>query len=335
VPEYNHGFKKPRRARHFAVVALYVLILAGILVLGRYLDAEQEPKNVFGSLDGRFTSDISLDYGGKTVYYRENEITNYLLIGMDCEKQPVSAYQDGGQADFLLVLSIDRVRRTVTPLMIDRDTMAQVTTYGIFGNAAGTRRMQICLAQAFSGSGVSGSRNTARAVSALLGGIEIDRCLLMDLKGIALLNDAVGGVTVTLDDDLTALDASLARGATVTLKGDLAERFVRGRTTVADGTNLSRMNRQKTYIKSLIRTTQTQMEKDASFIASVLDALEGHLESDTDKSILLGDANAYKNYVWQEMQMLPGTHRVGEDGFAEFWVNEPAAAKMIVETWFK
>lgn len=334
MADYSNGNKHASLFRGICMVALYGVILLAIIIIGRQWDRQEPQKQVYGSLEGRFTSDISLDYQGEKVYYRQNEITNYLLIGVDRDKLVVTDHQSGGQADFLLLLSVDRRNRTITPVMIDRDTMAQVPTYGVFGNAAGTRNMQICLAQAFSGSGVSNSRNTAKAVSSLLGGIRIDHYVLLDLKGIALLNDAVGGVTVTLEDDLTALDPVLRKGATVCLRGEMAEHFVRGRMTVADGTNLSRMSRQRTYIEALLDTVLRQMERDGTFASKLFDSLSGHMETDTDKGVLLSHVNAYYRYEWQDMQMLPGIHRLGEDGFAEFWPDEQACADLIVDIWF-
>jgi len=219
--------------------------------------------------------------------------------------------------------------------MIDRDTMADVSTYGIFGNPAGVRKMQICLANAFSGSNISSSRNTARAVSSLLGGVVIDRYLLMDIGGIAILNDAVGGVEVTLKDDLSALDPALEKGATVRLEGDMAEHFVRGRTTVADGTNVSRMSRQRTYLESLMDTIYRRLEEDDGFMAGVFDSLSGHIESDTSENILLSDINTYRGYEWQDLVMLPGVHRMGDDGFMQYWPDDEESREIIAGIWFE
>lgn len=335
MPDYRRGFKRSSLIRSAGMIALYALILLAIFVVGRILEPKQEPAPTFGSLEGRFRSDVSLDYQGDTIYYRENEITNYLIIGIDRSEMSPAEYQAGGQADFLLVLSIDRRNRTVTPVMIDRDTMAQVPTYGVFGNPAGTREMQICLAHAFSGSGVTGSQNTMKAVSALLDGVKLHRFVLLDMGGISRLNDAVGGVTVTVKDDLTALDPALQKGATVRLNGEQAEKFVRGRTTVADGTNASRMTRQHTYLEALLQVMRRQMQADSTFVEKVFESLDGHMESDTPEQVLISDVNAYHSYQWQDLRLLPGTHKLGEDGFAEFWPDVQAMTELIVEIWFE
>ena len=334
MPHYERGARRSLKTRHFTLIALYGAILILLVVFKFVFDKEEPIPETFGSLEGRFTSDVSLEYGGKTLFYRENEITNYLLIGMDQTEIISSGYQNGGQADFLLVLSIDRRNHTVTPLMIDRDVMTPVTTYGVFGNAAGSRVMQICLAQAYSGTNVSGSMNTARAVTELLCGVKIDRCLVMDLGGIRLLNDAVGGVTVTVEDDLSVLDEALSKGATVHLTGNLAEHFVRGRMSVADGTNASRMRRQKVYLNALMDTMSAQMKTNDSFAGDVLGALSGHIQTDTPTETLLSEVSIYKDYTWQPLQALPGTHVTGEDGFAEFHADAEGVKQWVARTYF-
>ena len=314
-------------------VFLYLAILAGVVIFA-LVPEKQVGTETFGSLEGRFTSDIKMIHRGKMVHYRENEITNYLLIGVDNENLQVGSYQNGGQADFLLMLSVDRRNRTITPVMIDRDTMTQVSTYGVFGNPAGERQMQICLAQAFSGREVTSSRNTASAVTNLLSGVKVNHYVTMDISGIALLNDTLGGVTVTLEDDLTALDPLMKKGATILLKGEMAEQFVRGRMTVADGTNASRMRRQRTYMEALLDQFKAKMDGDAAFLERIFETLHGHLESDASDNVLLSDVNAYYGYTWKALQTLPGAHRVGDDGFTEFWPEKQTFEDMIVDIWF-
>lgn len=336
MEEYGHVKKRRVRPKSIVMLLLYALILVCLVTAALLWDKKsQQHTEVFGSLEGRFTSDIALNFNGKTLYYRENEITNYLLIGTDQNDIQADSHQSGGQADFLLILSVDRVNRTITPFMIDRDTMANVTTFGIFGNPSGSRVMQICLAQAFSGTGVSGGENTAEAVSRLLYGVKIDRCLVMGLDGIPLLNDAVGGVEVTVQDDLTALDSSLRKGETVKLNGTLAESFVRGRTTLADGTNEARMKRQSAYLDALIKRVSALVREDKNAFERIFTSLSGHVETNVSQSVLISESNAFQTYAWKELVEIRGTHRIGEDGFTEFWPDEAQMKAIVAGIWFE
>ena len=132
---------------------------------------------------------------------------------------------------------IDSKDKTVRQLKIDRDTMAEVTVLGMLGNPVGTTQMQISLAHGF-GDGKEESCGYARdAVSRLMQGENIDFYLAMSLDGISVLNDLAGGVTVTLEDDFSAADPAMTKGATLTLQGDQAEIFVRRRMDIGEGTN--------------------------------------------------------------------------------------------------
>lgn len=333
MPEYENGYKRAVSKRHIGLVLLYGVILLALILVGLIFDRNQK-QDSFGSLAGRFDSEISVSHNGQTYHYRENEITNYLLIGMDDDSRDMTGYQSGGQADFLLVLSIDRRSRTITPVMIDRDTMAMVNTYGIFGNPAGARQMQICLAQAFSGSGVTGSENTAKAVTKLLGGVKIDHYIAMDIGGIALLNDALGGVTVTLSDDFTAIDPAMKKGATVHLDGKMAEIFVRSRLNVGDGTNVSRMARQHVYLEALLAALEEKIGGSADEIKEIFGSVSGHVKSDAAQNVIFGDINSYCGYDWQMLHAPQGAHRMGDDGFMQFWPDEQSFQDMIVEIWF-
>lgn len=333
--KHRFGTMLPRKLTIIAgSVLLYTVILILLFVMNFNSD-NQEKQAVFGSVDDRFLSDITLEHEGDTWHYRENEITNYLLIGLDRESiNRSTGYQNGGQADFLVVLSIDRINRTITPVMLDRDTMAQVQTYGVFGHPSGIREMQLCLAQAYSTKGSSGSDNTARTVEGLLYGVKIDHYVTLDISAVPLLNDAVGGVEVTLQDDFTEYDPQMVQGATIRLTGEQAEYFVRGRMTVADGTNASRMKRQQQYISGFLTQLHRELEKDPDKMIELLNDVSGHVQTDATEEILLRDADAYSGYEWKPMRTPEGTHHIDECGFAEFRVDEEDLRSMIANLWF-
>lgn len=315
-------------------ILAYILILA-VLLLYAYFNKEQRKDPVFGSVDGLYFSDIVMEYDGEKYYYRENEITNYLLIGLDRDSMnQTTGHQNGGQADFLVVLSVDRINRTITPVMLDRDTMTEVQTYGVFGHPSGKRVMQLCLAQAYSGKNTSGSRNTANSVEKLLYGVKIDRYVTLDISAVPVLNDRIGGVEVKLEDDFTVYDPVMARGSTIRLMGDQAEFFVRGRMTVADGTNASRMKRQQQYITAFLTQLRQKMETDPDMLLKLWNSVDGHIQSETPEEILLQEADVYANYKWNPMRILEGTHSLDEYRFAEFQVDENSLRKLAAEIWF-
>lgn len=212
-----------------------------------------------------------------------DDLTTILLIGYDHQSQGVMAEQhgfsNGGQADFLLLVVLDHENRQIHQLSIDRDTMTPVKLYGATGAYLGTRSLQICLAHAYGDTQEMNNRNTVWAVEKLLGieaeddGAQIDWYLTMDISGISVLNDLLGGVTVSIEDDFTHLDPTMQPGATLTLKGMQAEYYCRQRYDVGDQSNASRMARQRIYLDAAAQVLKARLQEDAGFARTLLDGM--------------------------------------------------------------
>lgn len=342
---HEHGHRHHRRQMSrrvmvlivLGLLVLYVGVIAGIRLVGDQLEGRDVPEPV-GSLDGRFdVQAITTDYRGRTWTYRERDLTNILVVGIDWAEMPEASISSryGGQADFLLLITLDRENRTVSTLQIDRDTLADIRIYGPFGDFAGKRQTQICLAQAFGESLEENCENTAWAVSQLLGGIPVDRYMALDMGGIAALNDALGGITVTLEDDFSALDPQMTAGTTLTLQGKQAEYFVRSRMGVGEGTNSSRMKRQRAYIQAAGDLMVRGMEKDMNYAGSVLDGLGSHMITNMERGWLINKAYESRDYLRQDMRTLAGLHQVGDDGFMEFHADKDALGSLLVSIFFE
>lgn len=318
------------------VVAVYGLTLLGIHLAGTKLEGGAQEES-YGSLEGRFEPPLTLEWQEKTYTYPRNRLTNLLVIGIDKEDMADlrTSGRSGGQADFMLLLSIDKKERTVTPIHLDRDTMTPVQIYGTFGNPAGTRTMQLCLSYAFGDGAAGGCANTMDAVSELLGNIPVDYCLALDMDGIAAMNDLLGGVRVTLKDDFSHLDPSMTRGTTLTLTGQQAEYYVRSRMTVADGTNRARMERQRCFMEEAARLLYGRMAQDAQYFNTFLRAMNNHLYMNMSDDWLASLAYTCRDYTLQDIQTLAGTHSLGEDGFVEFHFDDDALKALITNTFFE
>ncbi|MFQ8767576.1 MAG: LCP family protein [Oscillospiraceae bacterium] len=108
-------------------------------------------------------------------------------------------------------------------------------------------------------------------------GQTVDHYAALSMDAVPILADLVGGVPVTIDTDMTAVDPRLIGGETVTLEGELALSYVRARQIVSDGTNQSRMARQEQFLRA---AWEAWMEKTASGDA---------VELGTDALVSLGE----------------------------------------------
>ena len=339
----NHRHRRKRLSGTAIAVVLvcaallYAGVLLGIRTVGNRLEKSDAPEPV-GSLDGRFAPEaLTMQYDGRTWTYRERELTNILLIGVDWAEMhsPASSGRYAGQADFLLLVTFDKKSKIVSMLQLDRDTMADIRVYGPFGDYTGIQKTQICLSHAYGATAEENCENTVWAVGRLLGNIPIDGYMALDMSGITALNDALGGVTVTLEEDFSSLDPQMVKGATITLQGKQAETFVRGRTGVGDGTNAARMRRQKAFMQKAADLIAEGLERDPNFAGTLLDSLSSHITMNITRGWLINKAYESSEYTRTDMQTLAGSHTIGADGFTEFHADIDALNDLLTASFFE
>ncbi len=322
-----------RRKGVIWLIVFPVVVIAALLIA---LHFEQEGGEQARGVPTQNVGQLKrVTYQGQT--YREKPaLTSLLLIGTDRPDGTVGyGARQGGQADFLMLVVIDDNEKVVHQLQIDRDTITAVETLGVLGNPVGTKDMQICLAHAFGATPEANCRSVQTAVEHLLEGIGIDYYLALGMDSIGMLNDALGGVTVTLTEDLTGADAQMAAGATLKLTGGQAELLVRGRMQLGDGTNEARMNRQRLYLKAAAGTLKERIRTEPEFLNGFLEKLEGAATMNIQRSQLLHEMNTAYAYEVRPIQTLEGTHKVGESGFMEFHAATEAAAQWVIDVFYE
>lgn len=268
-------------------------------------------------------------------YRKKEQLTVILAMGVDHETQESYAYREAGQADFLRLIVLDEENKTVQQLQIDRDTMTPVTMLGLMGDRYEPVTEQICLGYAFGDGRETSCDVTVEAVENLLGGQNIDQYLAMGLDGISTLNDLVGGVTVTLEDDFSAIDPTMTKGTTLTLHGDQAEIFVRTRRSIGVGTNEARMARQEQYIQQLSTLLDEKAHSSQDFVLDAYDALQPYLTTNIARGQMANEAWAAKDYERLPTIKPEGTYQIGEDGFMEFHVDETSLQDAVLELFYE
>ena len=287
--------------------------------------------------------DISLDddsvilntlyYNGRQYVYND-ALTTLLVLGVDDDALVETASsRNTSQADFLMLAVFDSESRQCTMIQLNRDTMTDVPALDTFGNVIGLRNEQLALAHTY-GNGLEKScENTVDAVSRLLYGIEIDNYFALTMDAIPVLNDLVGGVTVTVEDDFSDTDPTLIQGETVMLTAENVEHYVRMRTNVGDGTNLARMRRQKEYLTGMLASLKRASEEDSSFVLKAYSAVASSLVTDCTIEELSAYEESFSNYTTTEILMPEGETVMGEK-FMEFYVDETALQQLVIDTFY-
>lgn len=321
----------------FALLILALGALAAALLIGsRWLDARLRHPEATGDYRQRLSYESVIEVDGVT-YRPRKRVTTILLMGIDRDAEPTGrvSYRQGGQADFLRLLVIDAERKQFLQIQIDRDTITPITVLGVLGDRSGVRPAQIALSHAFGDGQEQSCELTVEAVSNLLLGIDIDFYVAMNLDGIGVLNDAVGGVTVTVTDDFSAVDDAMVPGATMTLTGEQAVRFVRSRRSIAEGTNENRMARQQVFMASLTGVIERRQAEDSGFVEALYDTLSPHIVTNLSKGRMINEGWLAAEYEHLPLYTLEGVRCLDSNGYMQFVVDDAALQALVLALFYE
>lgn len=290
-----------------------------------------------GGEDGGNSAEAAqtVSYQGETYRYKE-ALENYLFLGIDRRSLEETEDTPGsvGQADAIYLLSRDDAGQTLQVLGIPRDTMTEIEVFDHQGKSLGTTTDHLNLQYAYGDGRGSSCRLMTEAVSKLLYQLPIDGYCAVQMDGIAVLNEAVGGTTVTVPEGgFESGSASYAAGETVTLQGDEAEAFVRHRDIEVSQSALSRMERQQIFMDAWVAQASERAASDAGFVTELYMDLEPYMVTDISNdrfAQLLAETGSFTRNV----QTLPGTGSTGEQ-FDEYHVDEDALYELILEMYYE
>lgn len=273
-------------------------------------------------------------YNGETYEFNE-KVTSVLCMGVDKrdfdEDNNSKVKASGGQADVLMLVSIDTSNGKITLFNISRDTMVDVTMYSAGGAYAGTEKQQICLSYAYGDGKASSCENTVNSVQRLFYNIPINTYFSLDLDGIAALNDSVGGVDVVSPETI----GNFVEGQTYHLVGEEAESFVRTRDTSKVDSNNMRMQRQKVYIQSFMNTVLQQTKKDLTIPLDLFNASATYSCTNLtpSKVTYLAQQAVLGGMSGIDMVSVPGQVTMGSK-YAEFNVSEAEFYKLFLSIYY-
>ena len=211
---------------------------------------------------------IRLD--GETYRYNK-DLTNFLFVGIDKDElgNPDHEYAGGGFSDVILLGVLDEKESKLTVLQIDRNTVVPVKAYDGEGAPLGTSDTQIARAYSYGDGREKSIELTSAAVSELLFGVPVNGYYALAMPAVAIVNDMIGGVTVTLSEDMKLDKKEYAAGTTLKLLGEEAVLYLRARTGVGDETNASRLARHQEYLRLFVEQAKKKMLGDFSLVGDI------------------------------------------------------------------
>ena len=336
--ENSNGTKAPKHQAPFkhkkliitlsVILAVLLSLVSAFLIIRKVgeiaLRKKQEEAQInlpYGDSDG----DADAYYKG-TAYNYNDKLINILLMGVDKEKPNES---DTQQADALYLISLDTDANTVKVIAISRNTVTDVDTYDINGNYFSTAKQQICLAYTYGTDDESSSENTVKAVSNLFYGLPISGYYTVFMNSVAEIVDAVGGVPVTVPEDLTMIDPKMKQGAEVTVTGKNALSYLQHR----GDSNAPRLERQKAFISSFVSRAKSAVLGDLSLPLKMYNKLAANTVTNVTSASAVYLASEALN---ADLQIIGIEGETGTDGTYEtFTPYEDQLYELLLDVFYK
>ncbi|MHB9859679.1 LCP family protein [Streptomyces sp. YIM S03343] len=209
---------------------------------------------------------------------------NILVLGSDsrsgkANKELGGGNSSGARSDTAMVVHIDAGREDATVVSIPRDTLVTRPSCPLSSGGSTAVSYGAMFNSAYS---VGGPVCAVKTVESLTN-VRMDHYIEIDFSGFAKLVNALGGVTVTTDEDIDDDDSHLhLKAGTHHLNGKQALALARTRHGIGDGSDLGRIGLQQKLVKALLkRISSENLLTDPAKLYEVADAVTDSLTTDT------------------------------------------------------
>ncbi|MGJ5607120.1 LCP family protein [Latilactobacillus sakei] len=266
-----------------------ILLVLGILVLAGgafaakvYYDVDQTAKTVYkakGKTQNKRKANQAVKLNKKTPF-------SILLLGTDTGEL---GRTEKGRTDTMILATVNPQTKQTNMLSIARDSRVTIAGYGQKGK----------INSAYALGGIPMTINTVQSFL----NVPVDYYVMMNMKGLEQLVDAVGGVTVDNDLDFTYEGHHFEKGS-VTLDGETALKFSRMRYDDPRG-DFGRQLRQQAIIQAVLKKATslnlvTQYNK-------FLQILENNMQTNMTLKDVLNIQHNYGDAMNFKTKQLKGT----------------------------
>lgn len=289
-----------------------------------------------------------LVYHEKIYEYKEDSI-NFLLLGIDkkgkLDHNTDLSDWDAGQADAVFVVSLDPEEKRVSVIGIPRNSMAYVEMFDSDKSSLGYIYNQVCLQYGYAGGGELGLEATKRLVSELLYELPIHGACAINFKAIEIVTEKIGGVEVTIKEDLSILGSEFVEGNQVVIKGDNTVDYLIYRDTSVIGSPTTRLTREKEFLEALIHKAIACVKKNPAIISDVYKAILPYMNTDItlDKAVYLAmnsldykiDSDSFYQLQGEDKEVT-GIGEFGEERtFNDFYLDEENLLETVVKVFYE
>lgn len=268
---HSSSRRKKRKMKKGLKVFLIILLVIALLISATggtyaYLKSQGKTDLTSAAIQDSNHEEI-ITYKGHKYAFNEN-VVSIAFMGVD--QRDLQSKKDAdfvGCADADVVVAVDTSTGTVKVINIPRDTMVDIDIYNDTGVFLSTDNVQLCLAYAYGDGKKQSCENVTKAISRILYNVPISKYYALDLEGVAPINDSIGGVT--LEAQYSIPDKGIVKGEKVTLKGDMAEAYVRTRDMDYLEASLNRSARIEQYVKAFAQQLLPAVKSDFGVVTKL------------------------------------------------------------------
>lgn len=317
----------PRRVARRVVTVIVGVIIVLFLLAQTVLAVGAQQVGTRSLSQG--SADETIVVNGKR-YQLDHDLVTFLILGFDGRNKNGM----NGQTDVFMVAVMNKRTGAMKIITVPRDSIVDAPYY--VGDIMLEKRVRlpICLTYAFAGGGQFGAKTASETVSKVLGGVPIPFYYMINYKGMADINDAIGGVTLTPIQSVP--DTPIEQGKEITLKGWLAERYVRWRDHETLQSPMDRQKREMHYANAFMAQAKRKVVRDPATVVRVLKAAGKWSMTNTDLNTLTyyGSLAIRGDMSNLDVETLPG-QLVKNGEYAEFHLDSAGVRKIVVNTFYK
>ena len=359
--------RRKAKRRWIKGICIAVGIIAGIclcVIAAFFIMRRMGEKSLKKEVQVQDDTDRSgyLTYNGKEYRYKE-DMVNVLCLGIDIRQANLDEWaqedaeeSDGtntvkggkqgavegkmhrrsGQADAIFILALDTKEHTLDVIAVPRDIMVPVKKYSVNGVYEGTEKLQITLQHAYGDGKEQSCELMEEAVSNLFYQLPINAYCSINMLALPKINDAVGGVTVHVNEDLTLLNPEFTEGSDVLLQGDAAMDFVGGRDITMAQSSLARIGRQKEYLTAFIPAAKSAVKSDLSLPVELYQTLSEYMVTDisADEVTYLASEALQCDFSEENLHIVNVEVKQGEK-YEEYYTKDNELYQMIIDIFYE
>lgn len=366
--------RKDRRTKrtHRLLIGVIELLLVLILVLGLagvyiYKSGEMALRAAAETKTPTITTDVAEQNQMRTEYEQKQQTTipwqdgwvvyddivyeynedclNFLLMGIDRGGKLVETTDwSAGQADTIFLISLNPTEKKISVIGIPRNAMVDLEIYNKEKECIDTIYNQICLQYGYAGGGELGLQKMKESVSGLFYDLPIHGSCAVSFDAISVVTDSLGGITVTVPDDMTAYNKNYSVGSKVTLSGKNVMPYLRYRDNVELGSPTTRLSRQKEFMKMAISTAVQEAKKNPAIVKEIYESIIPYMNTDItlDKAVYLVAQSLDYSVTESSFYQLTGEDRrvdfdksqTETDFYDDYYLDEEYLKKTLIEVFY-